>query len=122
MHLGLKGRQLQENDRPAGPGRHRQRWACTAAVSARVLRRAATAHRAGYRPVLRPEVLIFDEPTTGLNVTTQARIVALLKNIITDTRAAALYISHSLTLISSVADWLLVMYAGKSSSPVPPRM
>lgn len=60
-----------------------------------------------------PRVLILDEPTTGLDVTTEARIVTLLKGIITDTRAAALYISHNLALISTVADRLLVMYAGE---------
>jgi len=60
-----------------------------------------------------PRVLILDEPTTGLDVTTQARIVTLLQGIITDTSAAALYISHDLALISTVADRLLVMYAGE---------
>ncbi|MGH3765576.1 MAG: dipeptide ABC transporter ATP-binding protein [Pseudonocardiaceae bacterium] len=60
-----------------------------------------------------PRVLILDEPTTGLDVTTQARIVELLNGIITGTRAAALYISHNLALISTLADRLLVMYAGE---------
>ncbi|MEO7195313.1 MAG: ABC transporter ATP-binding protein [Pseudonocardiaceae bacterium] len=60
-----------------------------------------------------PQVLILDEPTTGLDVTTEAKIVALLTGIITNTGAAALYISHNLALVSTVADRLLVMYAGK---------
>lgn len=60
-----------------------------------------------------PAVLVLDEPTTGLDVTTQARIVALLQGIISDTGAAALYLSHDLALISTVADDLLVMYAGE---------
>ncbi|MGH3696946.1 MAG: ABC transporter ATP-binding protein [Pseudonocardiaceae bacterium] len=60
-----------------------------------------------------PRVLILDEPTTRLDVTTEARIVALLADIITGTRAAALYISHNLALMSTVADQLLVMYAGE---------
>lgn len=60
-----------------------------------------------------PQVLILDEPTTGLDVTTESRIVTLLKEIISETGAAALYISHNLALISTVADRLLVMYAGE---------
>ena len=61
----------------------------------------------------RPEVLLLDEPTTGLDVTTQARISALLRSIIDDTGVAALYVSHDLSLLSTIADGLAVMYAGE---------
>jgi peptide/nickel transport system ATP-binding protein len=60
-----------------------------------------------------PQVLILDEPTTGLDVTTQARISALLRNLIAETGAATLYVSHDLSLLSTVADRLVVMYAGE---------
>jgi peptide/nickel transport system ATP-binding protein len=61
----------------------------------------------------RPEVLILDEPTTGLDVTTQARISALLRGLVAETGAATLYVSHDLSLLSTVADRLAVMYAGE---------
>jgi peptide/nickel transport system ATP-binding protein len=61
----------------------------------------------------RPEVLLLDEPTTGLDVTTQARISRLLRSIVDDTGVAALYVSHDLSLLSTIADGLAVMYAGE---------
>ena len=61
----------------------------------------------------RPEVLLLDEPTTGLDVTTQARISSLLRSIIDSTGVAALYVSHDLSLLSTIADGLAVMYAGE---------
>jgi peptide/nickel transport system ATP-binding protein len=61
----------------------------------------------------RPEVLILDEPTTGLDVTTQARISALLRSLVAETGVATLYVSHDLSLLSTVADRLAVMYAGE---------
>jgi peptide/nickel transport system ATP-binding protein len=61
----------------------------------------------------RPEVLLLDEPTTGLDVTTQARISTLLRKIIDETGVAALYVSHDLSLLSTIADGLAVMYAGE---------
>ncbi len=60
-----------------------------------------------------PEVLILDEPTTGLDVTTQSRISALLKELVAQTDVATLYVSHDLALLSTVADRLAVMYAGE---------
>jgi peptide/nickel transport system ATP-binding protein len=61
----------------------------------------------------RPQVLILDEPTTGLDVTTQARISALIRSLIAETGAATLYVSHDLSLLSTIADRLAVMYAGE---------
>jgi peptide/nickel transport system ATP-binding protein len=60
-----------------------------------------------------PQVLILDEPTTGLDVTTQARIMALLRDVIARTGTATMHISHDLALLGTVADQLLVMYAGE---------
>jgi peptide/nickel transport system ATP-binding protein len=61
----------------------------------------------------RPQVLILDEPTTGLDVTTQARISSLIRALLADTGTAALYVSHDLALLSSVATDMAVMYAGE---------
>ncbi|MBT2534405.1 ABC transporter ATP-binding protein [Arthrobacter sp. ISL-48] len=60
-----------------------------------------------------PEVLILDEPTTGLDVTTQARIVKLLKRVVQEHQTAALFVSHDLPLLAEVADRIAIMYAGQ---------
>ena len=61
----------------------------------------------------RPAVLILDEPTTGLDVTTQATITELIKRLIAETGAAAIAISHDLALLGAFADTLAIMYAGE---------
>ncbi|MBD9466378.1 ABC transporter ATP-binding protein [Pseudomonas sp. Pdm06] len=61
----------------------------------------------------RPQVLILDEPTTGLDVTTQEVISALLKKIAQDDGISILYISHDLALLKSIASYISVMYAGQ---------
>jgi peptide/nickel transport system ATP-binding protein len=61
----------------------------------------------------RPDVLILDEPTTGLDVTTQARITALLRSLVSETGVGCLYVSHDLALLGTFADRLAVMYAGE---------
>ena len=60
-----------------------------------------------------PDVLILDEPTTGLDVTTQAKISSLLRRLVTETGLAALYVSHDLALLAGIADHLAVMYGGE---------
>jgi peptide/nickel transport system ATP-binding protein len=60
-----------------------------------------------------PEVLILDEPTTGLDVTTQARISARLRRIVDETGIAVLYVSHDLALLGTLSDRLAIMYAGQ---------
>jgi peptide/nickel transport system ATP-binding protein len=61
----------------------------------------------------RPDVLVLDEPTTGLDVTTQARITRLLRELVETQGMAGLYVSHDLALLSKVTDSLAVMYAGE---------
>jgi peptide/nickel transport system ATP-binding protein len=61
----------------------------------------------------RPELLVLDEPTTGLDVTTQARIVDLLNELRARSGVAMLYVTHDLGLLSQIADRVGVMYAGK---------
>jgi peptide/nickel transport system ATP-binding protein len=60
-----------------------------------------------------PDVLIADEPTTALDVTTQAQILELLKDVRQRTRSALILITHDFGVIAGVADRVLVMYAGK---------
>lgn len=59
-----------------------------------------------------PELLIADEPTTALDVTIQAEIIGLLKELRTQRRLSLVFISHNLALVGQIADRILVMYAG----------
>jgi len=60
-----------------------------------------------------PELLLLDEPTTGLDVTTQAHVLELLKDIAQDTGTSMVYVSHDLGAIAQVCDRVIVMYAGE---------
>lgn len=61
----------------------------------------------------KPKLLIADEPTTALDVTVQKEILELLKDIQTETKMSILFISHDLSLVSELADRVLVMYKGE---------
>ncbi|MGJ8548508.1 ABC transporter ATP-binding protein [Winogradskyella wichelsiae] len=61
----------------------------------------------------KPKLLIADEPTTALDVTVQKEILELLKTIQTETKMSVLFISHDLSLVSELADRVLVMYKGE---------
>ena len=60
-----------------------------------------------------PEILICDEPTTALDVTVQAKILELIKDIQKKKNVSVIYITHDLGVVAKVADYLAVMYAGK---------
>jgi peptide/nickel transport system ATP-binding protein len=60
-----------------------------------------------------PDVLIADEPTTALDVTVEAQIVALIKDLHAVFSGSIVFVSHSLGLISEICDEVAVMYAGK---------
>ena len=60
-----------------------------------------------------PDLVVLDEPTTGLDVTTQAQIVALLNDLRRRTGVAMLYVSHDLGVLAQIADRIGVMYAGR---------
>jgi len=62
---------------------------------------------------LRPEVLIADEPTTALDVTTQAKILDLLKSLVTVEGMSLMLITHDLAILADIADWLVVMRGGE---------
>jgi peptide/nickel transport system ATP-binding protein len=60
-----------------------------------------------------PDVLVLDEPTTALDVTTQIEMLAHLKQLITLYGTAALYISHDLAVVAQIADRIMVLRHGK---------
>jgi len=61
----------------------------------------------------KPKLLIADEPTTALDVTVQKEIIMLLKELQQQTGMSILFISHDLSLVSEIADRVIVMYKGK---------
>jgi peptide/nickel transport system ATP-binding protein len=61
----------------------------------------------------RPDILVLDEPTTALDVTTQIEVLILLKSLIREYGTAALYITHDLAVVAQVADRIKVLRYGK---------
>ena len=60
----------------------------------------------------KPDLLILDEPTTALDVTTQIKVLKAFKSIIKREGAAALYVAHDLSVVAQIADYIVVLYAG----------
>jgi peptide/nickel transport system ATP-binding protein len=61
----------------------------------------------------RPHVIVCDEPTTGLDVTTQARVLQTVRDLCRTHQVAAVYVSHDLAVVAELADHVAVMYAGR---------
>ncbi|MGR3197748.1 MAG: ABC transporter ATP-binding protein, partial [Paracoccus sp. (in: a-proteobacteria)] len=61
----------------------------------------------------KPDILVLDEPTTALDVTTQIEVLALLRDLIRREGTAALYITHDLAVIAQIANRLIVLQNGK---------
>ncbi len=68
-----------------------------------------------------PDLLVLDEPTTGLDVTTQEQIISLLGVLCGRIGLAMLYVTHDLALLSQIADRIGVMYAGRMVEIAPTR-
>ena len=78
-------------------------------VSGGQLQRAMTA----MAMCCRPQLIVFDEPTTALDVTTQISVLASIKQAIRETNTAALYITHDLAVVAQIADEIMVLRNGK---------
>ena len=61
----------------------------------------------------KPSLLIADEPTTALDVTTQAQILAEVQTLCSDGGTALMWITHDLAVVAGLADRIAVMYAGR---------
>ncbi len=61
----------------------------------------------------RPKIIVLDEPTTGLDVTTQAHVLDTIRDLTKAHHAAAVYVTHDLAVVSELADRIAVMYAGR---------
>ncbi|MBZ5759505.1 MULTISPECIES: ABC transporter ATP-binding protein [Rhizobium] len=61
-----------------------------------------------------PELIVFDEPTTALDVTTQIDVLAAIKHAIEATNTAALYITHDLAVVAQISDDIMVLRNGKT--------
>jgi len=62
---------------------------------------------------MRPALLIADEPTTALDVTIQAQILDLIRDLRNQMHTAVIMITHDLGVVAEIADWVAVMYAGQ---------
>ncbi|MBY5806345.1 ABC transporter ATP-binding protein [Rhizobium ruizarguesonis] len=60
-----------------------------------------------------PELIVFDEPTTALDVTTQIDVLAAIKHAIEETHTAALYITHDLAVVAQISDDIMVLRYGR---------
>ena len=61
----------------------------------------------------RPDIIIFDEPTTALDVTTQIEVLAAIKKIVEEFGTAAIYITHDLAVVAQIADRIMVLRHGE---------
>ena len=77
-------------------------------VSGGQLQRAMTA----MAMACRPDLIIFDEPTTALDVTTQIEVLAAIKNVVHEFNTAAIYITHDLAVVAQMADRIMVLRYG----------
>ena len=69
----------------------------------------------------KPSLLVADEPTTALDVTTQTRILELIGSLTKDYGMSVLLIAHDLGVVAAVADYISVMYAGRIAEQAPTR-
>ncbi len=61
----------------------------------------------------KPDLLVLDEPTTALDVTTQIEVLKAFKKVIKDEGSAAVYVTHDLAVVAQIADHIVVLYSGE---------
>jgi len=86
-------------------------------VSGGQLQRAMTAMAMSCRP----DLIVFDEPTTALDVTTQIEVLAAIRDIVRQFGTAAIYISHDLAVVAQAADRIKVLLRGAEVEEAPTR-
>jgi peptide/nickel transport system ATP-binding protein len=86
-------------------------------VSGGQLQRAMTA----MAMTCRPDLIIFDEPTTALDVTTQVEVLAAIRDIVEQFNTAAIYITHDLAVVAQMADRIMVLRYGNTVEEAPTR-
>ena len=86
-------------------------------VSGGQLQRAMTAMALSCRP----DLIIFDEPTTALDVTTQIEVLTTIRDIVREFNTAAIYISHDLAVVAQMADRIMVLRYGNLVEEAPTR-
>jgi peptide/nickel transport system ATP-binding protein len=69
----------------------------------------------------RPDLIIFDEPTTGLDVTTQIEVLAAIKDVVRQFQTGAIYITHDLAVVAQMADRVMVLRFGALVEEAPTR-
>ena len=69
----------------------------------------------------RPDLLVFDEPTTALDVTTQVEVLASMRSIVEEFNTAAIYITHDLAVVAQMADTIKVLRRGYEVEEAPTR-
>src|SRR5215470_13535651 len=86
-------------------------------VSGGQLQRAMTAMSMSCRP----DLIVFDEPTTALDVTTQIEVLAAIKDVVHQFNTAAIYITHDLAVVAQMADRIMVLRYGELVEEAPTR-
>jgi peptide/nickel transport system ATP-binding protein len=86
-------------------------------VSGGQLQRAMTAMSMSCRP----DLIVFDEPTTALDVTTQIEVLAAIKDVVHQLHTAAIYITHDLAVVAQMADRIMVLRYGELVEEAPTR-
>ncbi len=86
-------------------------------VSGGQLQRAMTAMAMSCRP----DLIVFDEPTTALDVTTQIEVLAAIKDVVRQFHTAAIYITHDLAVVAQMADRIMVLRYGELVEEAPTR-
>ncbi len=61
----------------------------------------------------KPDLMVLDEPTTALDVTTQIEVLKAFKKVIKEENAAAIYVTHDLAVVAQIADYIVVLYSGE---------
>ena len=60
-----------------------------------------------------PDLMVLDEPTTALDVTTQIEVLKAFKKVIREENSAAIYVTHDLAVVAQIADYIVVLYSGE---------